>query len=128
ENQVNFSYSVDELNALESAISKDRLHRYMRLSKGDLKKAIQYYEMNNVVSESFFGVIRGFEIALRNSVHNVMKAAKGCDDWYDHLLFLQHRETVSISKAKAAIVSSGKTVIPSRVIAELSMGFWCGLA
>ena len=99
----------------------------MRSGKGDRKKAILFYEMNNIVSESFFGVIRGFEIAFRNSVHAVMTKEVGHADWYDRLGFLGQREMGSIANAKVAVGKGGKPVIPSRVIAELSMGFWCGL-
>lgn len=124
---MSFKYTNAELDALDSTISRDRLNRYIRLANGDRTKAIQFYEMNNVVSESFFGVIRGFEIALRNSVHTVLTKEIGHPDWYDRLSFLQKKEIESVAHAKTSIERSRKLPIPSRVIAELSMGFWCGL-
>lgn len=124
---MKFLYNDADLDALDSTLSKDRLHRYVRLGGGDRKKAVQFYEMNNLVSESLFGVIRGLEVPLRNSVHNIMTKEIGHPDWYDRIKVLEHRELASISSAKAAIEKSAKPVIPSRVISELSMGFWCGL-
>lgn len=124
---MSFEYTDAEIDALDSTLSKERLDRYSRLANGNRKKAIQFYEANNVVSESMFGVIRGFEIPLRNSVHRVMSSGIGRDDWYDHLPFLQKWERDSVGRAKAFIAESKRAATPPRVISELTFGFWCGL-
>lgn len=125
--QVAFRYTDKELDSLDLTISKDRLGAYLRLAKGNRKKAIQFYELNNSVSEALFGVIRGAEIALRNSIHNVLTAELGKPDWYDHLPFLGPWEKDSIAKAKDSIRKRNKKCTPGRVIAELTLGFWCGI-
>jgi hypothetical protein len=124
-----FEYSNDDLDALDLSLSKDRLDRYLRLGNGDRKKAIQFYEMNNIVSESLFGVIRGFEVALRNAYHRVLSAAAhDRADWYSHFRTEFNREEQdSITKAEEKIASRKLAVVPGRVVAMLGLGFWCGL-
>lgn len=124
-----FTYSDAELDALDVSLSKDRLNRYLRMSRDDRKKAIQFYEMNNIVSESLFGAIRGLEVALRNGYHVALTAAaRGREDWYNHFFTeLGKWEQDSINRVRETIKKRRIKEDPARMISLLGMGFWCGL-
>lgn len=125
--QRHFGYTNSELDALEKALSIERFSTYLRRAGGDRLAAIRLYEHNTKVSEALFGVVRGLEIALRNSMHDTLRAGIRADDWYDRLPFLLTEETRSIAIAKANLSRRNKPRTPGRVVAELTFGFWCGL-
>lgn len=126
--QGKFGYTKEQLDAIERALSAERLSTYLRRTNGDRLAALRLYEHNTRVSEALFGVIRGLEVALRNSMHDVLRNAFRADDWYDKLPFaLLKDEKRSIRMAKLNILKRQKPVIPGRVVAELTFGFWCGL-
>lgn len=126
--QHNFGYLDIELDALEQALSIERLATYVRRVGGDRRDAIRLYEHNTKISEALFGVIRGFEVALRNSIHDTLRNGFGADNWYDHLPFqLLKEEKRSIRIAKLNIHRRHKPLTSGRVVAELTFGFWCGL-
>lgn len=126
--QRNFGYTSAELDALQKTLSAERLSTYVRRANGNRAKAIALYEHNTKVSESLFGVIRGLEVALRNSIHDVLRTNLGADDWYDKLpVPLLKEEKRCIRMAKTKITQRQKPVLPGRVVAELTFGFWTGL-
>lgn len=126
--QGNFGYTKEEIDAIERSLSSERLSTYLRRTNGDRLAALRLYEHNTRVSEALFGVIRGLEVALRNSMHDVLRTAFNADDWYDKLPFaLLKEEKRSIRMAKLNIRKRRKPIIPGRVVAELTFGFWCGL-
>jgi len=84
------------------------------------------YERNTELSEALYSVLQGLEIALRNSIHNVMSAQHGRADWYDHVV-LQAVERGRIADARVMIQQSGRPVTPGRMVAELTFGFWVAL-
>lgn len=125
--QRDFGYTNNELDALERAISVERFSTYVRRAGGNRLAAIRLYEHNTKVSEALFGVIRGLEISLRNSIHDTLRTGIGADNWYDCFPFLLLEETRSIATAKASLNRRRKPITPGRVVAELTFGFWCGL-
>jgi hypothetical protein len=124
-----FEYTDATLDSLDLSLSKERLNRYLAMGHGDRKKAIQFYEMNNVVSESLFGVIRGLEVCVRNSYHQVfMKACHNREDWYNHFFTqFQSWEQDSINKVRKGLHDRKVKETPPRMVALLGFGFWCGL-
>ena len=96
------------------------------LAKGNKRLAIRLYERNTALSEALYGVIQGLEIALRNALDSALTKELGRPDWYDHFAW-EERELESIQKAKENITTWGKTVLPGRVVAELTLGFWVQL-
>lgn len=124
--QGRFQYTDEAVDAIQRALSPERLAGYITLAKGDKRLAIKHYERNTALSEALYGVIQGFEIALRNALDRVLAKELGHPDWYDHIGWEQ-KELESIQKAKENITTWGKTVTPGRVIAELTLGFWVQL-
>ena len=113
------------IQKLQIAISKERLGRYVRATNGDLKGAIELYELNLRLSQGLYGVLHGYEVTLRNSMDDQLTRHYGKANWYDtapldpwHLAQLNEAE----KKCKPGPVTPGK------IIAELSLAFWTGLA
>lgn len=121
-----FTYSEGQMKSLLRAISADRFSSYLAAEKGDTRSAIRNYELNTALSEALYGVLQGFEVLLRNSIHDTMRGAFGRDNWYRHV-GLAERELESVEKAERKIHDKGKTVTPSRTVAELTLGFWTAL-
>ena len=65
------------------------------------------------------------EVALRNAIHNTMRQLYS-DTWYDQteLRDIGNRQLVD---AKKSICKAYRPVIPCRVVAELSFGFWTSM-
>src|SRR5882672_7060199 len=122
-----FSYVNEVLDSLSKALSLERLHPYLLLSDNDRLLAIKLYEWNTALSESFYGLLQGLEIALRNAMHRVLSEAYGRSDWYE-VCPLQPEHNDAIGKAKKRILDDRKLVIPSKVVAELTFGFWVALS
>jgi hypothetical protein len=123
-----FGSTIQELNAVERLLSKERFLTYVTHAGGDREKAFRLYVHNLRLSSSLFETIGGLEIAFRNSVHLTLTQAFRSDNWFDNVPFtwLPH-ERGAIQKAKELIRSRKKQVLPGRIIAELTFGFWCGI-
>jgi len=65
------------------------------------------------------------EVALRNSIHNTMRALHS-DAWYDQIT-LKNMGHTQIIDAKKKLTRTGKPAIPGRIIAELPFGFWTSM-
>ena len=124
--QAVFPYTDEQLAALDKTLSVDRLKPYLILGNNDRRLAIKLYEWNTALSESFYGVLQGLEIALRNSMHNVLCDEFNKNDWYD-ICPLQDEQRDAVRKAKARILHDNKQVLPCKVVAELTFGFWVAL-
>lgn len=129
--QVDFNYSADDLNTLFIYLSAERMAMYMKAvtSAKDItdrkRKALRRYEHNTAISEAFYPVIQGFEVALRNAIHNRLCSDFGAD-WLDTFELLE-TERDAIADAKNAITSKVQPLTQDRVVAELSLGFWVRL-
>jgi len=127
ESQEKFSYDADSLIALEKSISTERLTPYLALANGDRKYAILLYEWNTKLSEALYSINQGFEVTLRNAIHERMTMAFGSDRWYD-CAPLQEEQAYQVQQAKQRIRHDGREITPGRVVAELMFGFWTSLA
>ncbi|WP_031556064.1 hypothetical protein [Parvularcula oceani] len=116
-----------ELNALQAAISTDRLAPYLAACGGDRKMAMQLYRWNVAVSAGFYGPLQTVEVTLRNSLHNALSDQYGVT-WYDALSGdLDTRANVNIDESKRGLLRQGHPVDPPHMVANLSFGFWVAL-
>jgi hypothetical protein len=123
-----FGFTNSEFDAVERLISAERFSTYLGHAGGDKSKAFRLYIQNLRLSSSLFESIGGLEVALRNSVHITLTQAFRSDTWYDRVPFSwMHPETAALEKAKHQIRARKKQLVPGRVIAELTFGFWCGI-
>jgi hypothetical protein len=82
---------------------------------------------NTALSESLYGPIQGLEVTLRNKIHRRFSDQFGAR-WYDDArVGLQYAQRDQVLRAKLSLQHQGKPLDPSRLIAELSFGFWVGL-
>jgi hypothetical protein len=129
--QIDFTYSANDLNALFVYLSAERMAMYMKAVAyakditDRTRKALRRYEYNTAMSEAFYPVIQGFEVALRNAVHNRLCTDNGAD-WLDTFALLV-TEKGAIADAKSKITSKLQPMTQDRVVAELSFGFWVRL-
>ncbi len=105
-------------------LSKDRLEKYFKESDGDENIAFSLYEKNTRLSESFYTPIQGFEVLLRNKVHQSISKDFG-DDWLiSGSMKFEYFHEDSISKT----IEKSKTELTTpKLIAELNLGFWTSL-
>jgi len=110
---------------LELSISKNRLDEYKRILKTDKTKTIfTYYILNSEISKSLYMPLQNLEVALRNNIHNALTSFYGTEKWYEIPNFLEYKELRKIEDAKSKLDRARKEITPSRIISELSFGFW----
>ena len=122
-----FVYTPTVLRALEASLSSEGLTAYRRDTGGKLERALGLYHWNTEISAALYGPLQGLEVAMRNAVHRELSTVYGAF-WYDHpALPLSPVAKILLRDAKATIAQRQKPVIPPRVVAELSFGFWVSL-
>ncbi len=137
EHDFNMPYSPDFINDIDRTITRGRLTRYLAATGGDLERALQLYEKNIALSEALFGFLHGLEVALRNSIHNVLSQDMGVEDWYRDGLQLPRSlfpvaRRLSFTGPMNGMISdaryyAGAGAPVGKVIAELTFGFWPGM-
>ena len=112
----------------EKVFSNKRMERYFRLYE-DEKKAINHYCSNIELAESFYPCLSVFEVALRNALIRELETMAGREDWY--VIFSNTPGLVNlnryITQASKQITSRHETITPSKIVAELTLGFWVSL-
>jgi hypothetical protein len=121
-----FDYTPTNLAELEIRLSSDRLQPYRKSVGGDSERAIRLYEQNTLLAESLYGILQGLEIALRNSIHAQLAASFARPDWWNAVQ-LKPEQAMMLRSAEDSLQRVGKPLDPSRIVAELSFGFWTGL-
>lgn len=124
--QGQFFYDEQTVQTLERSISAERLQPYLELAQGHRLYAIRLYEWNTKLSEALYSIIQGFEVCLRNAIHEVMTEAYKHADWYDYAP-LEGDQRNQVEQAKQRIIDDGREVTSGRVVAELMFGFWTAL-
>ena len=74
-----------------------------------------------------YGPIQGLEVTLRNKIHRRFSDQFGARWFDDSRAGLQYAQRDQVLRAKLSLQHQGKPLDPSRLIAELSFGFWVGL-
>jgi len=117
------------LQELQNAFSNDRLAKYVAAHNGDEQRATTHYQCNILISEAAYPVISTMEVTLRNAVNHELARYFGAADWYTHLANTPGLTdlTSDITRAQRLIASRNEIITPSKVVAELSLGFWVRL-
>ncbi len=121
---------ADFANSLAQTLSIERLDAYRnRMPKPTSElELLGRYAWNMALSESLYPTLQLMEIALRNTIHHTASQYFGRDDWFDVPDVLKHdHERDAIRKAKLALSRQRKKTDSSRIVAELSFGFWTSL-
>ncbi len=127
-NSMSYIYEPSKINSLEKSISVARLSTYTQeIQGGDRELALKLYLWNTEISSSFHFPLQMAEIALRNSLHCQLEAKFGVDWPSSPRVPFDQREVDSFAAARSKIQRGSKTVTTSRLVANLSFGFWVGL-
>ncbi len=125
---MSYEYDPSKINSLEKSLSAERLSTYTGETQGgDRELALKLYLWNTDISSSFHFPLQMAEITLRNSLHYQLQAKYGADWPSAPGVPFDQREVDSIDAARSDIRRSGKTITISRIVANLSFGFWVGL-
>lgn len=107
-------------------LSPDRLAAYAPQSNDDLETIVTYF-WNIALCQALYPCLGTLEVAVRNTLHATLTTHVGQSDWYDAPGLLQARERRKVAEAKSKIQAARKHVVPGRVIASLTFGFWTSL-
>jgi hypothetical protein len=111
---------------LEQAFDPGRLASYYP-PNGDKLTMVTNYFWNVALCKELYLSLGTVEVTMRNAIHDTLTAQFAAPDWYDEPDLLLDREAKAIAGAKSDIQKAGKKVVPSRVVAGVTFGFWTGL-
>lgn len=108
------------------SISAERFHSYKDIYSGSSnRETLARYLWNIELSESLYPVINVYEIALRNNIYSAFQ--KSLHPQWLHIsrqLNFRDDDSKEIDKARDKVRG---TVTDSKIISELSLGFWARL-
>jgi hypothetical protein len=114
---------------IQRHLSAPRLATYVRATGGDLDRAVELYLWNAAVTGALWEVLGHVEVVLRNVLHDALTARHQRLDragqWYDDpARELSQHARDDISRAKQRLQRAGAPLLPGKIVAELSFGFW----
>ena len=105
------------------------MERYFALYPNNEERAIKHYQANIKLAEAFYTSLSVLEVALRNALSRELKTMTGREDWY--AIFPNTPGLINlnryVTKATKQIVGRHETITSSKIIAELTLGFWVSL-
>ena len=112
----------------EKVFSTKRMERYFCIHN-DEKRAILHYQSNIELAESFYPCVSILEVALRNAISRELETMTGREDWYTIFPSTPGLNNLNryITQASKQIIGRHETVSPSKIVAELTLGFWVSL-
>ena len=100
---------------------------YVAAAEGDGDRAVEFYAWNTLVSAAFYEPLPGLEVALRNAMHGQLTRCYG-EAWYDNPdAGLDLGTLERLAEARTQLARIGQAATPSRVVSELTFGFWVAL-
>lgn len=113
----------------EKVFSEKRIERYFILYPNDESRAVKHYQSNIKLTEAFYTSLSVLEVALRNALSRELKTMTGRDDWY--VIFANTPGLTNLNKyitqASKQIAGRHEQITTSKIIAELTLGFWVSL-
>ncbi len=79
--QALFTPLPDTVRAIQTTLSPARFNRYLVAADYDLIKALALYRWNSHLGQNLYWPIQTLEIALRNSISNLLKIRFG-ENWH----------------------------------------------
>ncbi len=105
------------------------MERYFILYPNDESRAVKHYQSNIKLTEAFYTSLSVLEVALRNALSRELKTMTGRDDWY--AIFANTPGLTNLNKyitqASKQITGRHEQITSSKIIAELTLGFWVSL-
>ena len=115
-----------EKQFFQKIFSDKRMQKYFDSHPDNESLAILHYQCNIEIAESFYTCLSVFEVSLRNAVNRELISKFGTEEWYNHFpstpgLAKLNKE---ITQAQQQITKRRELISPSKVVAELTFGFW----
>lgn len=113
----------------EKVFSNKRMERYFILYPNDEERAIRHYQSNIQLTEAFYTSLSVLEVALRNALSRELKTMTGREDWYSIFPNTPGLTKLNryVTQASKQIAGRHEQITPSKIIAELTLGFWVSL-
>lgn len=108
------------------SLSHERFETYLRAVGHDPQRALELYVWNLQLAGSFYPLLAGVEVCLRNRVVARLESAFG-PEWRTSAEFSGHlgpKGTAILNKAVKKLRARTGQITAGRVTAELSFGFW----
>jgi hypothetical protein len=112
---------------IPEVLSKARFSRYLDAAAGDVGQAMALYRWNIQTSASFYAPLHFLEVTLRNSLHGLLRANYGRDDWWHDAPLPHEGRRKVMAAAEKAKRDTGREPVADDVVAHLTFGFWQGL-
>lgn len=105
--------------------SDKRMERYFALYPHDEQRAITHYRCNIQLSEAMYVSLSVFEVTLRNALCRELQQMTGRDDWYAVFPNTPGLSNLNryITQAAKQISGRHEQTTPSKILAELTLGF-----
>ncbi|MDR0581580.1 MAG: Abi family protein [Prevotellaceae bacterium] len=112
----------------EKIFSEKRMEKYFT-RYANPEKGILHYQCNIELAEAFYPCITTFEVVLRNAVGRELTALFGREDWYVQFVVIPGLMDLNkyITQANKQIALRKEYTSPSKIVAELTLGFWISL-
>ena len=108
-------------------LSTDRFDTYLQWANGDPDLGVRLYTFNTQLSAALYAPLHMLEVALRNATDQALITPYGTA-WLDSPTALPHPyQQDGVAKARQTLVRAGKQETHSRLVAELTFGFWTSL-
>jgi len=106
-------------------LAVERLSAYKKWDDS-IEDMLTRYCWNIKLCESLYAPLQNLEIVLRNSIHNACSAFFNISNWYSQSFF-EDTQVDEINNAMNSLYDHGKNIEPSRIVSELSFGYWTSL-
>jgi hypothetical protein len=116
--------NVNFFQQVEAHIHPERLDAYRRDGVDDVT-TLGRYLLNMALCESLYSPLQITEITLRNALHKSLSTKARSEFWMDRIS-LPYWQSEQIEAAKTRLHRQRKPLIPGRIVAELTFGFWVG--
>lgn len=105
------------------------MERYFALYPHDEQRAITHYRCNIQLSEAMYVSLSVFEVTLRNALCRELQQMTGRDDWYAVFPNTPGLSNLNryITQAAKQISGRHEQITSSKIVAELTLGFWVSL-
>jgi len=115
-----------DIQTFKKVFSQDRTQRYLDKFQDDEDKAMLYYKINLQISEAFYPILSILEVALRNSLNRELTKHFGTTEWHTHIAATIGLKGINqeITNATRFITKRGETINSSKIVSELTLGFW----
>ena len=112
--------------SLTSSLSRPRLEAYRIKGDSDVD-LLARYNWNICLCEALYPTLQNLEVAFRNNLHHALTQEFGEYWMWNDPPLSRDADREQIDKAEANLLDNGKPAEPSRMVAELTFGFWTRL-